>query len=295
MQKSLLLLLICILSYVPNHAKGNDRSSSKPQWVRNGEQKLNDARSNSSYYFKVIHQSGKSLKDLRDNNTAALASYIGIYNKIEGNAKTEIETVEGNGAYSKQTYKLSFNNNISSNIYYARLVDEYWEYVSYPNGSTGYELYTLFAVAANENTPVFDDISTSTSYGVAPALMSIIPGLGQWYKGSKTKAICMFAAEAATVAGIVICDNQRASYIKKMHEQPKFAKEYNSKADNWETARNICIGAAVGVWIYNIIDAIAAKGARRVIVKRANGSGLSLLPYISKNASGVVFALNFSI
>ena len=30
-----------------------------------------------------------------------------------------------------------------------------------------------------------DKVRLSTSYGAAPVFLSIIPGVGQWYKGSK--------------------------------------------------------------------------------------------------------------
>ena len=139
-----------------------------------------------------------------------------------------------------------------------------------------------------------DKIYLTTSYGFAPVGMSIIPGFGQWHKGSKTKGVCMFAAEATAVAGIIVCENQRASYIKKANEQPKFAKEYSGKADNWETGRNICIGLAAGVWVYNLIDAAVAKGSRRVNVKKQNGGGLSIAPFVTNEANmGLSFSYRF--
>ena len=155
------------------------------------------------------------------------------------------------------------------------------------------ELHTLFMVAVCNN-PKFDRTYLTTSYGATPVAMSVIPGLGQWYKGSKVKGISMFAAETAAVAGIIVCDNQHASYIKKAKEQPKYVKEYSSKADNWETGRNICIGVAAGIWVYNIVDAIVAKGAKRVVVRRADKGYFSMSPYVnSNNGAGVSFAYRF--
>ena len=169
----------------------------------------------------------------------------------------------------------------------AVVVDEYGDY---KNGM--FRLYTLYQVAVRDN-PVFDRIYLTNSYGFVPVAMSIIPGLGQWYKGSKIKGISMFVAETAAVTSVIICENQRASYMKKMAEQPKFAKEYNSKADNWETGRNICIGVAVGVWIYNIIDAAVAKGTRRIVMRRTDGGGFSLSPMVAPSVAGVSFAYHF--
>ena len=103
----------------------------------------------------------------------------------------------------------------------------------------------------------------------------------------------MLASEAVAVAGIILCDNQGASYNKKAIEQPKFAKQYSSKASNWETGRNICIGVAAGLWVYNIVDAAVAKGCRRVIVKRADGGGLSLAPFGHPQGAGLSLAYRF--
>ena len=47
-------------------------------------------------------------------------------------------------------------------------------------------------------------------------------------------------------------------------------KTYNTKADNCENIRNICIGGAAALYVYNLIDAIAANGAKRVIIKKKN-------------------------
>ena len=94
------------------------------------------------------------------------------------------------------------------------------------------------------------------------------------------------------MAGIIISDNERASYRTKMKEQPAFAKQYKNKSDNWETARNVCIGAAAGIWLYNIVDALAAKGARRVVVKKARTS-FAMRPYLTTEETGISMALHF--
>ena len=77
-----------------------------------------------------------------------------------------------------------------------------------------------------------------------------------------------------------------------MMEQPKYASIYNSRMDSWETARNLCIGAAGVIYVVNLIDALATKGAKRVVV-RNNNVNLSLHPYASTYGSGVGLALTF--
>ena len=78
-----------------------------------------------------------------------------------------------------------------------------------------------------------------------------------------------------------------------MKENPRFAKEYSNRAKKWETGRNISIGAAAGIWAYNVIDALVSKGQKRVIIKRPDGSGLSMNSFVTPDVSGVSLAYRF--
>lgn len=46
----------------------------------------------------------------------------------------------------------------------------------------------------------------------------IVPGWGQMYKGSTVKGLCILGGEVALAAGIIVSENLRSSYVKKMHE-----------------------------------------------------------------------------
>ena len=76
-----------------------------------------------------------------------------------------------------------------------------------------------------------------------------------------------------------------------MNEQPKFFQTYNTKADNCENARNIYIGAAAALYVYNLIDAIVAPGAKRVIVKKNRYPVIQ--PVASNDFSGVSLSWRF--
>lgn len=275
-------------------AKIISRSEKTPEWVRKGEAGLNARRSNDTYYFKIIRNSGAVLEELKKQKLGALSIFIGQYNQISGQAETSIQEVFGTQErQNRQSYAFKYVNDSQTDVFYARLVDEYWEYISYPEGTNGYEYYALFAVSRMASTPVFDDISFSTNYGMQGFTRSLIPGWGQMYKGSMTKGLCILSGEVVCVAGIIVSESLRSSYVKKMKEQPKFAKDYNSKADNWENGRNICIGAAAALYVYNLIDAIAAKGAKRVVVKQAGKPSFSLSPAIIDDGCGLTFAYRF--
>lgn len=235
-----------------------------------GEEKLNLKRSNFSYYFKIVKISSLDLETARNQRVNQLAISIGTRNELSGKAITEIETVHGDNTNSKEQFKLVFSNNIGTDVFFAKYIDDYWEYISYPDGSKGYEYYALFAVSASPNAPIYDEFSITRSYGLKPLAMSIVPGWGQMYKGSTGKGIAIIAAEVATVGGIIFTENERATNYSKMISQPQYAKQYKARVDNYETARNCCIGAAIAVYVYNLIDAIVAPGARRVVVEPRN-------------------------
>lgn len=287
--KHLFLICICVLITLPSFGKVLAHSAST-EWMKRGEEKLNAARSNTTYYFKIVQISSDNLDAARNQRVHQLGVSIGTRNQLSGKALTEIENVVGDNPSSKETFKLVFGNDIESDVFYTRYIDEYWEYVSYPDGSRGYEYYALFAVSETANAPIYDEFSTTTSYGIKPVIMSLIPGWAQMYKGSTTKGVIILAAEVAAIGGIIYTENERASYESKMRSQPNFAKQYKTKMDNFETARNCCIGAAAAIYVYNLIDAVVAQGARRVVVKPRN---LHLAPVASKNFSGVTLSYNF--
>lgn len=282
--KAAALSALCVLSVLSSYAE-------KPKWIDNTPKELNN-----TYKFVEVVSSGSTLESARADSKSRLEDDTQLQEGLRVYRRTKENTVidkqrENNGR---------LNENRSQHIEIETVVDgekfdlQAVKVDEYANRSNGYiTLHTLYMVALCDD-PVFDRTYLTTSYGATPVVMSIIPGLGQWYKGSKVKGVCMFAAEAVSVAGIIFCDNQRASYIKKAKEQPKFAKDYGNKADSWETGRNVCIGVAAGIWVYNIVDAIVAKGARRVVVNRADGSGLSVAPFFDLNGTaGLSLAYKF--
>jgi len=263
--------------------------ASKPKWVGNTPKELNN-----TYHFVEVVSYGQDINTARMDAKLQLAQneqlrravmvnvesgkLSNINQKIVNGEMTETidNHVEVGMKVSGKEYKLQ-----------AYAVDEYVE-----RSEGQVKLYSLYQVGVSNNV-TFDRTYKSTSYGATPAIMSVIPGLGQIYKGSTIKGIAMFAGVVGCAGATLYCENMRSDYKNKMKEQPQFAKDYNTKANNWETARNICIGATAAVWVYNIIDAAAAKGARRIIVNRATGSNLSIHPTASLTDFGLAMTYSF--
>ena len=263
--------------------------ASKPTWLKDTPIPGND-----SYEFVVVNTTGGSLNEARNQSRTSLASNEqlkeGMRVREKSSQRTTIEQTHSDSLDEKihESFVIDVNFEGKEFPLSAYKIDEYYE-----QKDGEYHLSTLYQIATCAN-PSFDNVAISTSYGITPAFMSIIPGVGQMYKGSTTKGVAFLVSEAAAVAGIIWTENERASYAKKIIEQPKFAKEYSNKVSGWETGRNICIGVAAGIWVWNVIDAAFTKGARKLIVTPKYGSGLSIVPFIMpKEGRGISIAYNF--
>ena len=282
-------ILLCFFATIAMNA-GN-RKGVRPEWLTKGVETLNAKRSNTTYRFVSVRASGADLKALQNERINTLSAYLGQTYKVQGLESSKIVSARAEGQVETvETYEMEYKTDVSSEKFYARLVDEYWEFQS----SSGlYEYHALFAVSEPGQTPVFDEFNVTSPNGAAPALMSIIPGVGQFYKGQKVKGLVLFGAEAASVIGALYCENQRSDNVKKMATYPRQVKEYSDKASDWKTRRNILWGVAGAVWVYNMIDAIAVKGKPKVIIKPNKQSTLSFVPIANPQYAGLTLTYNW--
>ena len=129
---------------------------------------------------------------------------------------------------------------------------------------------------------IYDDIELTTQYGANGLWRSvIIPGWGQFHKGSYLKGGLVLGGTALLAGRIVATESIKSDYIRRIGEthSADMKRMYAKKADTFSTTRNVLIGALGALYVYNLIDAIAAPGARRVIVKKNNPSGSSMIAY----------------
>lgn len=239
--------------------------SQKPQWVGNTPKELNY-----TYKFVDVVSNGSDLAGARANALENLAGDRLLTEGVRIYQNTVDNRISNKTAFTGQPTKQTKHTHTSVTTVIdgspielsAQKIDEY---ATYQNNRV--EMHTLFQVATCSN-PVFDNVYVTDKYDFSARVF--VPGWAQLYKGSLAKGVCIIAAEALGVGGIVYTESMRAAYISKMYSQPTFAKQYKNKADNFEIARNCCIGAAIAIYVYNIIDAIVAPGARRVVVAPSN-------------------------
>lgn len=287
--KYFIVLLLCLYSGISVFAEKSHPY--KPKWVTH---KLPESKSG-TYTFINAYGEGVSLDAARQKALVNLTTRLEVERGIKVNSVLNSKMTERFSSFQRDNYYSETNEldmvveekGKQLNIV-CRVIDEYWE-----KENSGYKIHILYTVADRNiyGGSYDDEIMVTAKYGAA-GLLSVIPGVGQFCKGTNAKGIAVVAGEVAAVTGILLCENTRASYKKKVFEQPKYAAIYNSRMDTWETARNLCIGAAGVVYVVNLIDALATKGANRVVVKKKKIDP-SLRPYASAYGYGLGLALSF--
>lgn len=125
----------------------------------------------------------------------------------------------------------------------------------------------------------------------AIATSCFVPGVGQMaFKNDYLKGSLILTTEAASIAAIVVCDIQQGSYKSKadMAITAEDRISLMKKSDNFGTARNIMVGVAAGVYLYNVLDVILAK-------PRPSRHSLAISPYIDNVNSENVYGVNVAI
>lgn len=261
----LLSSLLCILSFIM-HAQGY--RTLKPQWMRRLPHAYND-----TYVFQSVNSSSYSLEDARKLNVSNLLSESGLKTGMAVISTTKsnesVSQVWQNG-HLTETVTNSANtiNEAKSKeiVVHAALIDEYWT----QNRQGEYELCRLYAKSEIGKMPLYDNWEVTSQYYDCSGLWrsAIVPGWGQMYKGSYLKGGLVLGGFVGCIAGVVFTGSQRGVYLAKVGKthDANAKKSYINSASNLATGRNVCIGAAAALYVYGLIDAIVAPGARRVVI-----------------------------
>lgn len=289
MRKFSVLLFACMC--LPLLSPSLSAQTMRPRWVQKGTASLNRERTNDSYTFQALGTEEDNVTFFETGGWQPLKDYVvGKYGVDSGSV--QLDSLDCNGT---MTYRLRFPSvGGGVSIVYAQPVDS-WSRLSDRIDSWSYERHRLYAVSEADAVPQFDTYTLTEKYGAKPVLMSIIPGLGQIYKGQKGKGYALLGTEAVFVGGIVYGELQRARYMRLGRSEGDTAG-YESKAATFGQLRNVCIAAAGALYIYNLIDAGVSKGARRVVVKGAQKSEaeMSFAPVVTEyGAIGAGMSVKF--
>ena len=282
-----LCLFFCLVSYWNVTAQSNRKEV--PPWVTGDF----PPKSNDSYTFMISEGSGLTLSDAQKDSDLMLVTNLmrsaGV--SVTGHQIERVLASLRNGEAGEEhesSYQYNFTyENVSISF---RAVDRYWI-----KNSNHIEMTTLYEVANNPLHVQYDPVEYTTSYGARGLWRSIcIPGWGQMYKKQYVKGAIILAAEAALVTSIVIFENQRSAYMSKAMSNfdPNAIQFYNNHANTSKNVRNGFIAGAVALYVYNIVDAIVAKG--KIRYNKPSNKFLSVIPYISTESDmGICMSYKF--
>ena len=286
---NIIFCMVALLCSSTSLFAGDKSDKLKPKWVTHA---LPESKSG-TYLFVRGHGEGATLAGAKQQAFVSMSQMLEVERGLSVNTSIQIrEQLSQTQSSTNTDYQQEIVLDVIEKGHQLKIVcreiDEYWEHTK------GKYIVDILYTVADKNVyrGSYDDKITVTSKYGAVGFLSVIPGLGQLYKGSTTKGCFILGGEILAAGGIILCENTRASYVKKMKEQPQHAAEYNSRVDSWETGRNICIGAAAAIYVYNLIDAFVSTGAKRVVVEGAK-TRFSAMPYADSQSVGIGIALNF--
>ena len=165
----------------------------------------------------------------------------------------------------------------------ARILDEYAEH----HGSGHWVVYLLVQTAKNP-TFEFEPVTVTDRYPFG--LKTLVPGMAQIDKGQTAKGIAFIAAEVATVGGIIVAEGLRSDYKNRINSTHNAAQkaDYISKANTCTNLRNVCIAGAAAVYVWNLVDALASKGPKRIQI-----ADMNLTPWATPDGMGLTMNFNF--
>ncbi len=275
--------------------KGEEKSDNiKPQWTH-----VMPTRSNDSFVYSRMRSEGSSLADARREAIGNLLEEAGLSKGLSvtsdyTSSRTSHSIKKNDQSFYESSRDFQVNTIVKGkevNLQ-ARTVDEYWERDN--NGK--YSLTTLFARSYLDKPANFDDVKLTTKYGLQGLWRSaIIPGWGQLYKGSTLKGGLIMGGTVACIAGIIATDCVRESYNSKIFKthDVKLKKLYADKRSDYAMGRNICIGALCAVYVYNLVDAVVAPGARRIVAASSKDFSYYWSPTLTEEY-GVGVAASFT-
>jgi hypothetical protein len=217
-----------------------------------------------AFEYRVARGEGATLSDARNDAFSGLLADLGNKAGVTVNSKTlaEIKSSLNYNAGAENYQESSINvttHKIDREGFKASFtkVSEYYEYTR-----GRYLLWELYEVSSGAKFNAVIPEYTTHYGGLALWRSMIIPGWGQFHKKKTGKGILFLTTEIAAVSGLAFCEIRRADNWRKSTETTdiNITKEYRNRADSWELRRNIFVGAAAGMYLWNVLDAALAKG-----------------------------------
>lgn len=244
------------------HATANAQSPA-PKWVTGGLTDLTYS------YVEVVTGEGSSVDDAQDKAALAIVQQRNL--AAGANIKVHVE----NGKITTTGDQKMIVN--------ARILDKYVEEIGYG----GWRVYLLVQTLKH---PAYDFENVTVTDEYPFSARAFIPGMQQFYKGQTAKGIAFIVGEVACIGGIIVSESMRADYSNKAAVETNAKRKVDliDNANTMQTVRNIFIGAAAAVYVWNIVDALVTRGAKHVETR-----DLALMPYAASDGFGLALSYHF--
>ena len=295
--KKAVLFSVLLLALLSGNAAAQKRIHSatrlRPQWVRD----YSSGGKTGAERLKVVENSGTSLESLEADRLRTLASYLESSNRLDGIIDRNYERVSSeSGSHDRIENRLTFRTETSVEAFRCRMIDSWWEQVAIEGIGLRYNCYTLYDVSEANMPFGSDNAGVTTRYGARGLWRSaIVPGWGQFYKGDSLKGSLFLGVTVLLAGGITFCECMRQDRIIKTQQTHDLnqLRQFSADISNYALGRNICIGAAAALYVYNLIDAVVAPGARRIVINGRERARYAFAPVASPDGS-VLFAVNLT-
>ncbi len=214
-------------------------------------------------YYSGVGSSPNSLSDAKEQSIANVLSEIIMEGEISAESRIETFHQQSKEGIISEVSREIQQTGTSTTIAGLRKEEEYWQTVQTGNGLL-YQYWILMKIPKPEYVGL--DISLKQGYGFAPVWRStLVPGWGQFYKGEKQKGLRLLGSEAALTSAFVITQHLSQSYSRKASDERDTdrRKLYNDWSNRSYTISMISGIMAGVVYVYNIFDAVTAKGAKK--------------------------------
>ena len=166
------------------------------------------------------------------------------------------------------------------------------EYIEYQDQQ--YIVHVLCQVAKFGNIyPSFTSFTDCNKLAMSQYIgYSFVPGMAQIKKGCLGKGVGFIVGEIAAIGGIVTTECLHRYYEQQIHMTSKtqLKQFYLRNANICKITRNVCIGGAAAVYVWNVIDGIVAKEKTQIPLGVAQ---LRLTPYADGESGGLAAVVNF--
>ena len=278
--------LLAILLVVASVCAG---AAPLPEWARKGEAYMNRKRTNTSYEFKVFKSEDAYLSRLQENRFYPLLKYLGDKHNLDPERMSLDSLSNGPGKPYTFRIALPFDGHIGT--IYAQRVDVYSAVDRNTTGDPVFEYYQLYAVSDLYSEVSFDDFTRGERSKGTAALMNIIPGAGQLYKGHTFKGYAILGSEIA-LGVTAITQQVKANYYDKMVASATVgADSFHNDAIGRRRIRNAALIAMGGIWAYSIFDALVAESMPNISVSAPSGAQLTFAP--ASTSAGIALVYRF--